>query len=338
MLINFLQKTFNMNKNFFKNKTILITGGTGSYGQALVSYFCNNKFPLKKLIIFSRDEYKQFVMDKIYDQSKHTFLRYFIGDIRDKDRLKIALRDVDFVFHAAALKQVDTAEYNPFEFVKTNVIGSQNLVEACLDSNVKKVLAISTDKASSPSNLYGATKLCSDKIFTVANNMIGKKTLKFSVLRYGNVMGSRGSVLNEFIEQNKKGLRLNVKNKLVTRFHVSLEEAVNFSIQFLTKMVGGEIFIPKLKSYHLIDLAKIISKKIRISNLSHGEKVHEEMISESEMRHTYASSNFFVIVTPLIENKYKKLKRVNNLKSYNSSDNIFLSTNQLKKIVKNFIR
>lgn len=324
-----------MNKNFFKNKTVLITGGTGSYGHELVSYFCNNKFPLKKLIIFSRDEFKQFKMSKIYNKQKYTFLRYFIGDIRDKDRLKLALRNVDFVFHAAALKQVETAEYNPFEFIKTNVIGSQNLVEACIDNNVKKVIAISTDKASSPSNLYGATKLCSDKIFTSANNMIGNKTLKFSVLRYGNVMGSRGSVLAEFIEQKKKGLELNVKNKLVTRFHIEVEQAVILSIKFLIKMFGGEIFVPKLKSYKLIDLAKIISEKnIQISNLSYGEKVHEEMISESEMHHTYSLSNFFVIINPLIENKYKKFKKVNNLKSYNSLNNIFLSINELKKILK----
>ena len=185
--------------NFFKNKSLLITGGTGSFGQAFVSYLLNNKIDLKKIIVFSRDELKQFEMSKIFNEDKYPNIRYFIGDIRDKDRLKLSLNDVDIVIHAAALKQVMAAEYNPFEFIKTNILGSQNLIESCLDAGVKNVLALSTDKASSPINLYGATKLCADKLFTAANNIKGRRDIKFSVVRYGNVMGTRGSVLGVYL-------------------------------------------------------------------------------------------------------------------------------------------
>lgn len=194
-----------MNKNFFKNKSLLLTGGTGSFGKAFVNYLLKNKIPLKKIIIFSRDELKQFEMNKIFNENQYSNIRYFIGDIRDKDRLKVALNNVDIVVHAAALKQVPIAEYNPFEFIKTNVLGAQNIVECCLGSSVKNVIALSTDKASSPINLYGATKLCSDKLFIAANNIKGKQDIKFSIVRYGNVMGSRGSVLETFFEQ--KNLR-----------------------------------------------------------------------------------------------------------------------------------
>jgi FlaA1/EpsC-like NDP-sugar epimerase len=192
-----------MNKNFFKNKSLLITGGTGSFGKAFVKFLLKNKFPLKRIVIFSRDELKQHEMSESYNQNQDSKLRFFIGDVRDKDRLKIAFDDVDIVIHAAALKQVPTAEYNPLECIKTNILGAQNIIEASLDTNVQKVIALSTDKASSPVNLYGATKLCSDKLFISANNMVGKKKLRFSVVRYGNVMGSRGSVLHKFLEQKK---------------------------------------------------------------------------------------------------------------------------------------
>ena len=188
-----------MLKKFFKNQTILITGGTGSFGNAFINYLLKKNIPLRKIIIFSRDELKQYEMSQIYDEKKYPQLRFFIGDIRDKDRLKIAFKDVDFVVHAAALKQVPAAEYNPLEFIKTNILGAQNIIEAALDNNIKKVVALSTDKASSPINLYGATKLCSDKLFINSNNIVGKKDIKFCFVRYGNVMGSRGSVLHKFL-------------------------------------------------------------------------------------------------------------------------------------------
>ena len=224
----------------FRNKTILITGGTGSFGQALVSYFCNTKNKPKKIIVFSRDELKQYDMGKLFDKKKFSNIRYFLGDIRDKDRLKLAIKDVDVVFHAAALKQVDTSEYNPFEFIKTNVIGSQNIVETCLDSKVKNVIALSTDKASSPINLYGATKLCADKLFTGANNVKGKQDINFSVVRYGNVMGSRGSVLFNFFEQKKKGY-INITDNEMTRFNINMNEAIDFVINSINNSKGGEI-------------------------------------------------------------------------------------------------
>lgn len=273
-----------MNKNFFKNKSILLTGGTGSFGTAFVDYLLRHKVPLKKIIIFSRDELKQFEMSKIYNENKYPCMRYFIGDVRDKERVKMAFRDVDIVVHAAALKQVPAAEYNPVEYIKTNIIGAQNIIEASLDTNIQKVIALSTDKASSPINLYGATKLCSDKLFVSANNIIGSKNLIFSVIRYGNVMGSRGSVLHNFIEQ-KSNKMFEITDVKMTRFNITIKEAINFVIERLSSMKGGEIFVPKIPSFRIIDLAKAVSEKckIKITGIRLGEKLHEEMISTFDL-------------------------------------------------------
>lgn len=328
-------------KTFFKNKNLLLTGGTGSFGMSFIDYLLKNKLPLKKIIIFSRDELKQFEMSKIYSQDKYPNLRYFIGDIRDRDRLKLALNEVDFVVHAAALKQVPTAEYNPFEFIKTNVLGAQNLIESCLGSSVKNVISLSTDKASSAINLYGATKLCSDKLFIASNNIRGKQNIKFSIIRYGNVMGSRGSVLRTFLSQKEKGV-LTVTDNNMTRFNINMHSAINLALYALLNAKGGEIFIPKMKSFYITDLVKAISKnlKIKIIGIRPGEKVHEEMISPYDALNTVDLGKYFAIINS--ENKifYSKgnYKFVPKDFSYNSKTNIdFLNVFQLKKIIKNFL-
>ena len=263
----------------FKNKNIFISGGTGSFGKKFVNYLLKNSNP-NKIIIYSRDEQKQYQLKKIF---KSKALRFFIGDVRDYNRLNFAMQDADIVVHAAALKHIDIAEYNPFEYIKTNIIGAQNIIEASLNNKVKKVIALSTDKASSPINLYGATKLISDKLFIAANNYKGFKDIKFSVVRYGNVMGSRGSVLPLFLEQKNNKI-ITITDPNMTRFNITLSEGVDFVLFCLSKMMGGEIFVPKLKSYRLIDLAKAVSAdaKIKIIGIRPGEKIHEEMISVND--------------------------------------------------------
>jgi UDP-N-acetylglucosamine 4,6-dehydratase len=325
-----------MNKNFFKNKSLLLTGGTGSFGRAFVNYLLKNKIPLKKIIIFSRDELKQFEMNKIFNENQYSNIRYFIGDVRDKDRLKLALNNVDIVVHAAALKQVPIAEYNPFEFIKTNVLGAQNLVESCLSSSVKNVIALSTDKASSPINLYGATKLCSDKLFIAANNIKGKQDIKFSVVRYGNVMGSRGSVLETFFEQKKTKV-FHITDKNMTRFNINMNEAVNFVIYSLMNLKGGEIFVPKIPSFYIIDLAKAVSEdcRIKIIGIRPGEKIHEEMISHYDSSNTVDLGQCYVILNSNNFKFYKNYKFLPADFSYNSNtNNNFLNITQLKKIIK----
>ena len=245
----------------FKSKKILVTGGTGSFGKSLIFYLLDN-YDLKKIVIFSRDELKQYEMEKTIPQKFKNKVRFFIGDVRDLNRLKFAMQDIDIVIHAAALKQVETSEYNPFEAVKTNVLGAQNVIESSLESGVQKVLAISTDKASAPINLYGATKLVSDKLFISANNYKGKRKIIFSVTRYGNVMGSRGSVIPHFINQKKQGY-IEITHKDMTRFNITLEDAIKFVINNLKNMQGGEIFIPKLHSYNIMDLKQAISIKCK---------------------------------------------------------------------------
>ena len=249
-------------KSVFKNKTILVTGGTGSFGRSFIHTILANGSP-KKVIIYSRDELKQYEMQT--DLKFHKYqkkLRYFIGDVRDKNRLKTALDGVDIVIHAAALKQVPAAEYNPFEAIKTNVHGAQNLIESCLDSNVDKVIALSTDKAAAPINLYGASKLVSDKLFVSANLYKGSQETKFSVVRYGNVMGSRGSVIPAFLKMRKQKL-LTITDPEMTRFNITLNDGVSFVINCLKLMVGGEIFVPKIPSYRIMDVAKSIDPKIK---------------------------------------------------------------------------
>ena len=329
--------------SFLKNKTILITGGTGSFGRAFLKKILKNFDDIKKIIIFSRDELKQFEMSQEIEPKKLKVIRFFIGDIRDGQRLERALDGVNYVIHAAALKQVVTSEYNPFETIKTNVMGSQNLIEACLNKSVEKVIALSTDKASSPINLYGATKLCADKLFISANNIIGKNNIKFSVLRYGNVMFSRGSIMPLLIDRYKKNENFEITDKRMTRFNIELDQAIDLSIDCLKNMHGGELFVPKLKSYNVIDLAKAISKKnkIDIIGIRPGEKLHEEMISSIDSLNTYKLRNLFVIVDPLnkkLHQKYSKFSKVKPNSSYNSFDNKdFLTPAQLVKIVKKYM-
>jgi len=324
-------------KNFFKNKSILITGGTGSFGKQLISYFLKNKFPLLKIIVFSRDEFKQFELSKIFPEEKYSCMRYFIGDVRDKSRLMLALQGVDYVFHTAALKQVPIAEYNPFEAIKTNIIGSQNLIEACLDNRVKKVIALSTDKAAAPLNLYGATKLCSEKLFIAANNMIGKRGPIFSVVRYGNVLGSRGSVVPEFLEQKKTGM-LFITDKEMTRFTITLDESVNFVLFALKISIGGEIFVPKISSFRIIDIAQVISPncKIKFTGIRSGEKIYEELITSPESLNTLESKNFYLIL-PSFDKRFssleKKLKKNFKSFSYNSSNCSILEKNQIRSLL-----
>lgn len=327
-----------MNKIFFKNKRLLITGGTGSFGKALVEYLLKNKFPLKKIIIFSRDELKQYEMSQNLSVEKFPNLRYFLGDIREKERLKYAVKEIDIVIHAAALKQVPASEYNPFEFIKTNIIGSQNIIESCIDSNVSHVVALSTDKASSPVNLYGATKLCSDKLFTSAQNIIGKRRLTFSVVRYGNVMFSRGSIIPKLLKEKSLGY-FSITDPNMTRFNITLNESINFVLNSLVLQKGGEIFVPKIPSYRLLDLCKAIDKncKIKIIGMRPGEKVHEELISHLEARNTLDLKNFYIILANY-ENQIKKLTKKSRLVKKNfhysseKNDN-FLSIKDLNQMI-----
>ena len=281
----------------FKNKSILITGGTGSFGKAFLKFLIKNYKGYKKIIIYSRDELKQYEMSNEYEESKYPFIRYFLGDVRDKSRFKRSLEGVDYVIHAAALKQVPASEYNPFEVIKTNINGAQNIVESCLDSNVKKVVALSTDKAVSPLNLYGATKLCSDKLFISANNIIGKRKLSFSVVRYGNVMGSRGSVIPQFLKQKKTGI-INVTDKRMTRFNILMEDSIRLVLWALKNSLGGEVFVPKIPSYRILDLAKAVAPNCKINyiGLRPGEKLHEELISEGESYNTVDLEKYYAIL------------------------------------------
>jgi len=325
--------------NFYNNNQILITGGTGSFGNEFCKKIVENKIKPRRLIIFSRDEFKQSEMEKKYPVKKFPFIRFFIGDIRDKERLYRAMENIETVIHAAALKHVNLGEYNPMEVIKTNVIGSQNIVDACLDKNVKNVIALSTDKASSPINLYGASKLCSDKIFLSANNIKGFRKIKFSVVRYGNVLGSRGSVVPIFINLNKINNKFTLTHSEMTRFNISLEEGVEFVNWCLKNNTGGEIFVPKLKSFKVTDLAKAINKNAEFINigLRAGEKIHEELISESDTLNTLEGKNHFVILNyhskKDIQN-YKKKNKLSDLKTkikYSSDLNkSFLSINNLR--------
>ena len=328
-------------KKFLDNKSILITGGTGSFGKKFVETVFK-KFKPKKVIVYSRDEQKHFQLQQKW---KFKNIRFFIGDVRDLNRLSDAMDDVDIVIHAAALKHVYMSEYNPFEAVKTNILGAQNIIEACMKNKVKKVIALSTDKASSPINLYGATKLTSDKLFIAANYYRGRKNIKFSVARYGNVTGSRGSVIPFFLNHKSKGF-LPITDKRMTRFNITLDQSVEFVFFCLKKMWGGEVFVPKIPSYKLIDLAKAISSKSRIKfiGIRPGEKIHEEMISSSEALNTLEFNNYFVIV-PNSEfldwgkkqymQKNKNGKICNYNFSYNSQNNTkFLSISEIKNLIK----
>ena len=326
-----------MSSNFFSKKTILITGGTGSFGNKAVTYFLKKK-NIKKVIIFSRDELKQREMKKKFTSNK---LRFFIGDIRDKQRLLIATQETDFIIHAAALKQVDTAEYNPTEFIDTNIIGAKNIIEVCAINKIKKVIALSTDKASSPINLYGATKLCSDKLFTAANNYISKTS--FSVVRYGNVEGSRGSVMPFFKLISNLG-SIPVTSIDMTRFSLSLLKSVEIVDWALTNSYGGEIFVPKIPSYNIKDLVSAINPKakIKIIGLRPGEKTYEEMISGHDALNTYETKTFYIIlpfnnkrIVTKFRNKFKAKKVKNNFTYRSDTNKKFLKIPELQKIIKN---
>jgi UDP-N-acetylglucosamine 4,6-dehydratase (inverting) len=281
-----------------KDSSILVTGGTGSFGKKFVATVLNKYPTVRRLVVFSRDELKQFEMTEEFPECKFPAIRYFIGDVRDKDRLKRALEGVDTVIHAAALKQVPAAEYNPFECIKTNVIGAQNLIESILDTpSIRNVVALSTDKAAAPINLYGATKLCSDKLFVAANNMKGHRDVKFSVVRYGNVMGSRGSVIPFFLQRRQTGV-LPITHPDMTRFNITLEEGVAMVIRALDCALGGEIFVPRIPSYKITDLAEAIGPDCEkpVVGIRPGEKLHEEMITLSDNLTTLETKDNYIIV------------------------------------------
>jgi UDP-N-acetylglucosamine 4,6-dehydratase/5-epimerase len=277
--------------------SILITGGTGSFGKKCTQVLLN-KFPkIKRLVIYSRDELKQFEMSQIFNETEFPSIRYFIGDIRDEQRFIRACEGIDIIIHAAALKQVPTAEYNPMEFIKTNVMGAQSVIEAALNCGVKKVVALSTDKAAAPINLYGATKLCSDKLFVAANNIKGARDLIFSVVRYGNVIGSRGSVIPFFLSKRKEGV-IPITHPEMTRFNISLEQGIDLVLFALEHALGGEILIPKIPSYRILDVAKAVAPdcKLEYIGIRPGEKLHEEMITETDSYNTIDLGKYYAIL------------------------------------------
>lgn len=278
-------------------KSILITGGTGSFGRKFVETILTQYPEIERVVVYSRDELKQFEMSQQFSDKEFAQIRYFIGDVRDKERLLRAFEGIDIVVHAAALKQVPACEYNPFEAIKTNVIGAQNIIEAAIDRNVKRVVALSTDKAAAPINLYGATKLCSDKLFAAADNFRGKRDLHFSVVRYGNVMGSRGSVIPYFLNKRSEGV-ITITDERMTRFNISLEDGVKLVLHALENMWGGELFVPKIPSYRILDLAEAIAPGCRreVTGIRPGEKLHEEMITETDSLNTIEFEKYFVIV------------------------------------------
>ena len=322
------------------NKNILVTGGTGSFGKCFIRTVLK-KYNPKKVIIYSRDELKQFEMAQSLSGER---IRYFIGDVRDYDRLEMAIKGVDIVIHAAALKQVPATEYNPFEAVKTNILGAQNIIESCLKNKVKKVIALSTDKAAAPINLYGATKLTSDKLFVSGNYYAGSQNTVFSCVRYGNVMGSRGSVIPFFIKQKSNGV-IPITDEKMTRFSITLQEGVDFVLKALTNMVGGEIFVPKIPSYDILSLKEAIAPecKTKVIGIRPGEKLHEEMITISDAMNTIDCDDYFVILpsTPFLTKEiYEKSNGISatfckNNFNYNSLNNDhYLTVFELKKLIK----
>ena len=321
--------------SFLDDASVLVTGGTGSFGRALTKRLINSK--ARRIAIFSRDELKQLDMKNEFRDDR---LRFFLGDIRDSSRLDIALHNVDYVVHAAALKQVDTGEYNPMEFVKTNIVGSQNVIDACIRNGVKKVVALSTDKASSPINLYGATKLTADKLFSAANNYsYGYGTL-FSIVRYGNVMGSRGSVIPYFRQLATEGKIFPITDKRMTRFWITLDQAVEFVLESFGIMQGGELYVPRIPSMKIMDLAQAIKKDFKYEEIGirPGEKLHEEMISPDDSRRTVELSNRYVVLPIFAEWGFTppKGKAVKDGFNYRSDTNdLWLTIEELQKLITN---
>lgn len=325
-----------INKSFFDNKNILITGGTGTLGNQLVNFFLNNT-NINKLCIFSRDEFKQSVMKKKYrEYPNYEKMRFFIGNIRDLDRLKFAFKDIHIVIHAAALKQVDSIEYNPFEAIKTNIIGTQNVISACTDNNVELLVGISTDKSVAPVNLYGGTKLCLEKLITLANDYTDHKP-KTCVLRYGNVVGSRGSVIPLFLKQKDQG-EFTVTSAEMTRFTLTIKQACNFVINCMSIAQGGEVFVPKLKKYTLPKLCSVLNDKnnIRIIGLRPGEKIHEEMICQAESYNSWESDDFFIVQNEIHEETKKlfNFRKRTDIFSYNSDNAKMISDEELLNQIK----
>jgi len=321
----------------FNNKTILITGGTGSFGKMFAKTLIKKSRP-KKIIILSRDELKQSEMQNEKEFLNKKNIRFFIGDVRDYERLKVAFKNVDYIVHAAALKQVPTAEYNPTECIKTNIYGAENVIRASIDCGVKRIIALSTDKAVNPINLYGATKLASDKLFVAANNLTGKQKTFFSVVRYGNVVGSRGSVVplfNNLIK--KKSNFLPITHSEMTRFWITLNEGVQFVLQSFNRMKGGEIFVPKIPSVKILDLAKAMAPNLKnkVIGIRSGEKLHELLFSKEESNKIIEYKDYYEILPPIRFNnlhndKYKKISK--KIFEYRSDKNIFLTISQIKKI------
>lgn len=326
-------------------KSLLITGGTGSLGKALTSHILKNYPKTKRLVVFSRDEQKQFQMAQEYPVEKYPQIRFFIGDIRDFDRVKRALKGIDYVIHAAAMKHVPIAEYNPMECIKTNVLGAENLINACLETEVERVVALSTDKAAAPINLYGATKLTSDKLFIAANNIRGWNPIKFSVVRYGNVMGSNGSVIPFFLNKRKEGI-LPITDPNMTRFNISLQGGVNMVMHALENAWGGELFVPKIPSYRITDVAEAIGPECEtpIVGIRPGEKVHEEMITESDSFNTFDLDEYYVILPQIPRFKLEDFIKKFNAKQvvpgfkYNSGENKDWETvESLRELIKEHV-
>ncbi len=322
--------------NMFNNKSILITGGTGSFGKAFLNYVLKNFSP-KKIVVFSRDEYKQYLLQKVYSEKKYPSIRFFIGDVRDYNRLNLAFKNIDFIVHAAALKHVSAAEYNPYEYVKTNIMGAENIARAAMENSVQKVIALSTDKASNPVNLYGATKLVSDKIFIASNQFYSSTKVKFSVVRYGNVAGSRGSVIPFFLSliKDKKNY-LPITDKRMTRFFITLEESIKFVIDSFKIMQGGEIFIPKISSLKIIDLANILAPnfKQKIIGIRPGEKIHETLITKEE-DNVYEYNNGYII-SPYFRDNKKNVKNAIKRENFELSSNnekFFMDKNKITKLI-----
>jgi UDP-N-acetylglucosamine 4,6-dehydratase (inverting) len=326
-------------------QAILVTGGTGSFGKAFVKAILRDHPEVRKIIVYSRDELKQFEMSQEFSAKNYPQLRYFIGDVRDGARLKRACEGVDVIVHAAALKQVPTAEYNPMECINTNIFGAENVINAALDSGVQKVVALSTDKAAAPINLYGATKLCSDKLFIAANNMKGTRKLTFSVVRYGNVLGSRGSVVPFFLEQRKNGV-LPITDPQMTRFSITLEQGVNLVLHALDYARGGEIFVPKIPSYRITEVAKAVGPDCqqKIVGIRPGEKLHEERITESDSLNTLDCGKYYVIIPshPVWDKEQYirdfKAKSVEQGFKYNSGQNSeWLTAGEIQDLIRTHI-